>query len=638
MITDINSSKYPLSYDDDASLGYLTPGQSDISSTNINQLRSAIFATQKTLGLNPGAGRTVAQRVSQLSSDLENIFNGSLSHSLVFGYDSQQYSSKAIFGTNCEAFITYDGFRKNRSLVPLTGNTFTPFECETDTTAVVPFSIVGAASANGINKHFRIKLFDDVEVTGSLRIIDKLVGSWGLLKKGNFAYVNGQCSNDFADSEMTIAEWTDREIAIIGDPRWVNISGDCMAGDLAMSFSILTQGGSSEEGVYGSIYPAAITFGACSLPSAMIMCDLYGMRSLPEINTFELFVHEPITISDTTPLLIYGSPAIEPGIEPILHRRIKLIDDIEIVGSARAGQFIYAGNNNEINAAPEFDSSKAKVYNQYIDYPSASKFQSNFSSGFVGPGVTVGHRPGHTHSTQDILDLALLLQGPKILLIYDTYDTAGDPPLGPTEKSDGLPGRAVCRPNVGADDVYSQNMILRATSLPFIEGDPLPQIIIRGQNTGTEKTIDAISAWTLSTGETELKFDIPNTTPVDDYDVTVIGTNGLMGRSIHRTGAGGIEIVDPLAATLSGDTTGYTNIGALFSVSSASGGKQPYAYQWVFGDNSGEEGSAAVTHSYATSGDYTVTATVIDVNGFITVQTHVITILTNCRVYVGYTI
>jgi hypothetical protein len=635
MITDINSSKYPLSYDDDVSLSYLVPGQSDISSTHINQLRSAIFATQKTLGLNPGAGRTVAQRLDQLSSDFENIFNGSLSHSLIFGYDSQQYSSKAIFGTNCEAFITYDGFRKNRSLAPLTGDFFKCFECETDTTEVVPLSIVGVASASGTNKHFRIKLFDDVEVTGSLRVIDKLVGTWGLLKKGNFTYDGyGQCSNDLTDSELTIAEWTDKEIAIIGDPRWVNTSGDCMTGDLAMSFSIPDGYGGGE---YGSLYPAAITFGACSLPSAMIMCDLYGMRSLPEINTFKLFVHEPITISDTTPLLIYGSPAIEPGIEPILHRRIKLIDDVEVVGSTRVGQFIYAGNNDEINAAPEFDPSKAKVYNQYIDYPSASKFKSNFSSGFVGPGVTVGHRPGHTHSTQDILDLALLLQGPKILLIYDTYDTAGDPPLGPTAKSDGLPGRAVCRPDGGADDVYSKNMILRATSLPFIDGEPLPQIIIHGQNTNVEKAIDPTSAWTLSTGETELKFDIPNTTPVDDYDVTVIGTNGLMGRSIHRAEKGGIEVVAPLTATLSGDTTGFTDIGAIFSVS-VSGGKQPYAYHWIFGDGTGENGGDSVTHYYDTAGDYVVTVTVTDFNGFVTMQTHVITILLNCRVYVGYTI
>jgi len=634
MITDINSSKYPLSYDDDASLSYLIPGQSDISSTNLNQLRSSVFAIEKTLGLNPGAGRTVAQRISQLSTDLESIFSGSLSHSLIFGYDSQQYSAKAIFGTNCEAFITYDGFRKNRSDAPLTGDFFNLFHCETDTSLVVPLSIVGAPSSTGVNKHFRIRMFDDVEVAGSLRVVDKLEGAWGLLTKGDYVYSNGQCSYDYADSDMSISEWVDREIETIGNPLWVNVDGDCMFGDLSLSFSV--PDGYGEE--YGSIYPAALTFGACVSPSAMIMYDLYGMRALPEINTFELFPHEAITISDVAPLLIYGVPAIEPGIEQIQHRRIKMIDDVEATGSVRANKFIYAGNNAAVNVAPEFNLANAVTYNQYVDFPNASKFESNFSTGFVGPGVTVGHRPGHTHSTQDILDLSFLLQGPQILLIYDTYDTAGDPPLGPTAKSDGLPGRAVCVPDMGSDDVFSQNMILRANYLPFIDGDPLPQIIIRGQNTSVEKTIDATAAWTLSTGETELKFDIPNTTPVDDYDVTVIATNGLMGRSTHRATSGGIEVVNPLTATLSGDTTGFTNVDALFAISGVTGGKQPYDYQWLFGDDTGEDGSATVAHSYSVAGDYVVTATVTDVNGFVVINTWTITILTNCNVYVGYTI
>ena len=61
---------------------------------------------------------------------------------------------------------------------------------------------------------------------------------------------------------MSIGCWVPYEIIRVGDPRWLNVTGDCMTGDLVIGFNKddAYGDGYGEDGSFSN-YPAALAFG-----------------------------------------------------------------------------------------------------------------------------------------------------------------------------------------------------------------------------------------------------------------------------------------------------------------------------------------------------------------------------------------
>jgi hypothetical protein len=647
MITDINSSKYPSNYDDDNSLVYIKPGETEVSALHLNQLRSSIFAIERALGINPGAGMTVSQRLSALSKDLSELFNGTLRHSLVFAYDKNGYAARAIFGESCETWIIFDGNKKELANWPDTGREFDAFVCEGTPNQVVPLSIVGNES--GAYRGRRIRMYDSVEITKSLRLekipdpndsqhtifAGVLEAPWGMMTRGAFdrrepfdftAGLSGcgaivePCVVD-ETSDWPLDCWVDYEIVQVGDPRWVNVTGDCMVGDLRMAFGSDTDGYGD---VYGGTngYPAAILFGFCEPGDtyAYMMIDPYDVRLNASDNSFEYFVHESVA-APIKPLVIGGSNALEGDVISS-KRRLKLINDVDIAGSARVNTYMYVGTNEQVNTKPNFtrdiaDPNYPQVYNGFIVNPNSSVFSTPYyTNGYVGAGVTYGHRPGHTHSMADILDLDVSVAGPEIVRIYDTYDT--DPQVdAPHNKSDHVKGRVVVN-----ESGFADGMKVEVRRVHFdVAAGIYPLLVFKnraGAQTYTYSTRNGY--WTADIAVLEFDLD-HNNMPIGEYDAWIEDTNGLRGYSYYVR-SGGLDVVDPLLADI--NHPGPTGSGSLqtstvytFSAN-VTGGKQPYVeYDWDFGDGTGSTGSNPTPqHTYTQAGVMNVSLTVYDVNNF----------------------
>jgi hypothetical protein len=430
-------------------------------------------------------------------------------------------------------------------------------------------------------------------------------------------------------SNWPIDCWVDWEIIKIGDPRWVNITGDCMSGDLDMTFH--------DEEV--SNYPSALRFGQCDEPYAFIMTDTWGVRLDGSDNVFEMFVHEstPEPMSSVKPLVIGGSNAANVLGNVVIadRRRLKLIDDVEIAGSARVKSYMYVGNNDQINTKPNFTRDQKSpnfpvVYNGFIINPTSTVFSIPFyDNGYAGAGITYGHRPGHTHMMADILDLEINVVGPEILTIYDTYDT--DPAYNPANNvCDHVQGRVV----VNQGDL-SKNMIVECRYVHYDNASGVyPMLIFRargGAITYTHNTCCAI----VSGDRVQLEFDLSSTVPVGEYDAWIEDTNGLKGYAFYANG-GGIDVVDPLLATINhpGPTgSGDLAPGTSYTFSATmSGGKEPYvSYSWNFGD--GDTGSGSnPPHTYDAPGSYTVSLTVFDINNFNYTTTRTFNVGATCAI------
>jgi len=650
LITDINSSKFPNNYDDDASLTYIKAGETKISAIHLNQLRSSIIAIERALGVNPGAGMTVSQRLTSLTGEVSKLFRGMLNNSLVFAYDRYGFAAKAIFGEECNSWIVFDGNKKELANWPDTGREFEGFSCyDSGVSDVSPLSIVG--NDGGGYRGRRVRIYDSLEVTKSFRMEKTQDSSdpskfvfagvmdapWGMMTRGAFnrrnefnysagldgcGDVTEECVID-ETSNWTLDCWVDYEIVRIGDPRYVNITGDCMNGDLRFGF------GTEEIYGYGGTngYPAAITFGFCEEhdpylggPYASIFIDPYGIRLSQTDGFFEYFVNE--TVGDTLrPLVISGSMATqqEYGLATSNRRRLKIIGDTHISGSARVSEYMYTGPNSDVNTKPNFTTDKTdpgypKVYNGYIIDSSAASFSvPNYSSGFVGGGVTYGHRPGHTHEMADILDLDLTDTGPQVINIYDTFDTI-HPDWAPRNESDHVKGRVV----VNEGDL-AKNMKIVCKRVHFNDSSGIyPMLVLKCKDSTQTYTHNTRNGyWSADTAV--LEFDLGSSVPVGEYDAWLEDTTGLRGYSYFRNG-GGIDVVSPLFALINhpnGSGSLQANVDYTFSAT-VSGGKQPYVnYEWNFGDGSLAAGdNPTPIHSYTTGGTYSVTLTVFDVNNF----------------------
>jgi len=528
---------------------------------------------------------------------------------------------------------------------PDTGREFAPFSCSDDSLSAVPLSIVGN-NAGGYRGR-RIRMYDSVEVTKSLRLekiqdpedetrqifAGVLEAPWGLMTRGVFnrrepfdleAGLDGcgsileECVTD-ETSDWTIDCWVDYEIINIGDDRWVNITGDCMTGDLRMSF------GNEGDGYGGTNgYPAAILFGFCDPGDvyAHMMIDPFDQRLPLTENSFEYFVHESVT-DIIKPLIIGGSNALagEYGLITGPRRRLKMIDDVEISGSARVGTYMYVGDNAHVNTKPNFtrdieDPNYPKVYNGFIINPNSTVFSAPYyDTGYVGAGVTYGHRPGHTHVMADILDMDVTVAGPEITEIYDTYDT--DPAFNPPRNvSDHIKGRVV----VNEGDL-AKHMKVECRRVHFdVESGIFPLLVFKSRTGALTYTHNTCCGY-WSADIAVLEFDLDPSVPVGEYDAWIEDTNGLRGYSYYVRG-GGLDVVDPLLATInhpapSGTGTLQTNTSYTFSAD-VTGGKEPYvAYEWSFGDGTSASGSNPTpSHTYLAPGSYTVSLTVFDVNNF----------------------
>ncbi len=71
---------------------------------------------------------------------------------------------------------------------------------------------------------------------------------------------------------------------------------------------------------------------------------------------------------------------------------------------------------------------------------------------------------------------------------------------------------------------------------------------------------------------------------------------------------------NPLSASFTYSPSNPAPVLAVTFTASATGGTQPYSYNWDFGDGFTSNGQS-VSHSYLLPGTYTVTLTVNDANG-----------------------
>lgn len=658
MITDINSSKYPGNYDDDNSLVYIKPGETEVSALHLNQMRSAIFAIERVLGVNPGAGMTISQRLTSLTRDVSELFNGMLRHSLAFAYDKKGYAARAIFGEGCETWIAYDGNKKELSTWPDAGREFDAFNCEGHQPQAVPLSIVGKDSGGFRGR--RIRMYDSVEITKSLRLekiqdpndpqhalfAGVLEAPWGLMTRGIFdrreqfdfeAGLSGcgavvdPCTTD-ETSDWTLDCWVDYEIVNVGDPRWVNVTGDCMSGDLRMSFGPATDGYGDEYGGTNG-FPAAILFGFCEPGEvySYMMVDPFDERISTADNTFQYFVHE-VHGSDIKPLVISGSNALADS-SVGQRRRLKLINDVDISGSARVNTYMYVGTNDQVNTKPNFtrdvlDPNYPLVYNGFIVNPNSTVFSTPYyTNGYVGAGVTYGHRPGHTHSMADIIDLDVSVAGPEIARIYDTYDT--DPQVdAPHNKSDHIKGRVVVN-----ESGFADGMKVEVRRVHFdVAAGIYPLLVFKNRAAAQTYTYSTRNGyWTADIAV--LEFDLDHSAmPVGEYDAWIEDTNGLRGYSYYVR-SGGLDVVAPITADINhpGPTgSGALQTGTTYTFSAnVVGGKQPYVeYDWDFGDGTGSTGSNPTPqHVYTQAGVVNVSLTVYDVNNFYYTATRQFTVM-----------
>ena len=129
------------------------------------------------------------------------------------------------------------------------------------------------------------------------------------------------------------------------------------------------------------------------------------------------------------------------------------------------------------------------------------------------------------------------------------------------------------------------------------------------------------------TGAT-LRYTLNNS---GNYTFTVIIQDalGVLSSGSAKVSVTGGKPPSPLTATLSGPSRGSPGSSLSFVVN-ASGGAPPYTYFWNFGDNQTLRSTANVeVHSYASSGNYTVTVLVNDSMGKSYRVTHTVSISTN---------
>ncbi len=113
-----------------------------------------------------------------------------------------------------------------------------------------------------------------------------------------------------------------------------------------------------------------------------------------------------------------------------------------------------------------------------------------------------------------------------------------------------------------------------------------------------------------------------------NYTFTVIiqDSLGVLASGTTKVSVLGGKPPSPLTATLSGPSQGSPGSSLSFVVN-ASGGVPPYTYFWNFGDNQTLRSSTSIeAHSYASSGNYTVTVWVNDSAGKSYRVTHLVSI------------
>jgi PKD repeat protein len=118
-------------------------------------------------------------------------------------------------------------------------------------------------------------------------------------------------------------------------------------------------------------------------------------------------------------------------------------------------------------------------------------------------------------------------------------------------------------------------------------------------------------SWSFGDGATALGSLVSHTFQSGGtYTValTVTDSAGQIAKSSQT-----VTVASPLSASISYSPSNPSPLLPVTFTASATGGTQPYAYSWNFGDGTTDSG-ARVSHSYLLPGTYTVTLTVIDMN------------------------
>ena len=177
-LTDIATSKFPNTLDDDSSIPHLLPGISDVSATDYLQLKSAVIALEKTLGV---FGITTDDPSFQSLKELFDEFSTtyfvpvtggvSISGNIDMAIDTQITFNKTE--SSCSGFITYSTSGVPSGLVDPTARIALFTNDNPLTTQLVsPLSIVGndASPDDETAMNRRVKIFDDLDVAEDLRI------------------------------------------------------------------------------------------------------------------------------------------------------------------------------------------------------------------------------------------------------------------------------------------------------------------------------------------------------------------------------------------------------------------------------------------------------------------------------------
>lgn len=124
---------------------------------------------------------------------------------------------------------------------------------------------------------------------------------------------------------------------------------------------------------------------------------------------------------------------------------------------------------------------------------------------------------------------------------------------------------------------------------------------------------------------TTLKYTLNNSGNYT-FTVTVQDALGASSSASAKVSVTSKRAPSPLSASISGPSQGVTGASLTFTVN-ASGGTTPYTYFWEFGDGQSLSGTTGVeSHSYSTTGNFTITVWVNDSAGQSKVVTHLVTI------------
>ncbi len=116
-----------------------------------------------------------------------------------------------------------------------------------------------------------------------------------------------------------------------------------------------------------------------------------------------------------------------------------------------------------------------------------------------------------------------------------------------------------------------------------------------------------------------------NYTAAANYPITVVAQDMQSPSQIRETGFATVSVASVVTGDFSLSTTSIVTGQSVSFTSTISGGVPPYTYFWDYGDGSTDTG-ASTAHTFARSGNYTVTVTVTDSGGRKLYKTHTVTV------------